>query len=85
METLKKYADGRILTGRQAKEIKLIDKLGNIQDAIDEAKKLSGLKGKKVMVIRLKKEEGILKKLLDSKVEMSDFIPYFQLFYLMSF
>ena len=85
METLKKYADGRIFTGRQAKKIKLVDRLGNIQDAIDEAKNLSGLKGKKVMVIRLKKEESILKKLLDSKVEISDLIPYSQLFYLMSF
>ena len=85
METLKKYADGRILTGRQAKKINLVDKLGNIQDAINEAKNLSGLRGKKVLIIRLKKEEGILKKILDSKVEISDFIPYFQLFYLMSF
>ncbi len=85
METLKKYADGRILTGRQAKKINLIDKLGNIQDAIEEAKNLSGLKGKKVFIIRLKKEEGILKKILDSKVEISDFIPYSQLFYFMPF
>jgi len=85
METLKKYADGRILTGRQAEKIRLVDRLGNIQDAIDEAKNLAGLKGKKVLIIKLEKEEGILKRLLDSKVEISDFIPYSQLFYLMSF
>ncbi len=85
MEVLKKYADGRILTGRQAKKIKLVDKLGNIQDAINEAKNLSGLRGRKVLIIRLKKEEGILKKILDSKVDISEIIPYSQLFYLMPF
>ena len=85
METLKKYADGRILTGRQAKKIKLVDKLGNIQDAVNEAKALAGLEGKKVLIVRLRKEEGFLKKLLGSKVEITDFIPYSQLFYMMPF
>ncbi|WP_293448263.1 signal peptide peptidase SppA [Persephonella sp.] len=85
METLKKYADGRILTGRQAKKIKLVDKLGNIQDAVNEAKALAGLEGKKVLIIRLRKEEGFLKKLVGSKVEITDFIPYSQLFYMMPF
>ncbi|WP_293443509.1 signal peptide peptidase SppA [Persephonella sp.] len=85
METLKKYADGRILTGRQAKKIKLVDKLGNIQDAVYEAKALAGLEGKKVLIIRLRKEEGFLKKLVGSKVEITDFIPYSQLFYMMPF
>ncbi len=85
MKTLKKYADGRILTGRQAKKIKLVDKLGNIQDAVNEAKALAGLEGKKVLIVRLRKEEGFLKKLLGSKVEITDFIPYSQLFYMMPF
>ncbi len=35
-------SDGRILTGRQAKEYKLIDDLGNEKDAIDWLKKQSG-------------------------------------------
>lgn len=36
-------ADGRIYTGRQAKEVGLVDKLGNYQDALDRAGELTGL------------------------------------------
>lgn len=39
-------ADGRILTGRQAKEMGLVDELGNFQDAIDLAAEMAGIKGK---------------------------------------
>lgn len=38
-------ADGRILSGSQAKTAKLVDELGTINDAIDEAGKLGGIKG----------------------------------------
>jgi protease-4 len=43
LENLRKLAGGRIYTGRQAKETGLIDRLGTLDDAIDEAKKLAGL------------------------------------------
>ncbi|OGP86784.1 MAG: hypothetical protein A2156_12820 [Deltaproteobacteria bacterium RBG_16_48_10] len=39
-------ADGRIMTGEQAKQLGLVDKMGNLQDAIDEATKLVGIEGK---------------------------------------
>jgi len=39
-------ADGRIFTGRQAKELGLVDELGNFQDAIDLAAELAGIEGK---------------------------------------
>jgi protease-4 len=39
-------ADGRILTGEQAKELGLVDQIGNLQDAIDAAAKLVGIEGK---------------------------------------
>jgi protease-4 len=38
-QTLKKYADGRILTGNQAKKIKLIDNLGTYFDAFQDMKR----------------------------------------------
>jgi len=82
---LKQYADGRIFTGRQAKKLKLVDRLGNIQDAIKEAKKLAGLEGKTVMVIRLRKEEGLLQKMLDSKISTGELISFPRFYYLMSF
>ncbi|MEA1957730.1 MAG: signal peptide peptidase SppA [Euryarchaeota archaeon] len=39
-------ADGRILTGRQAKERGLVDELGTFQDAVDLAAELAGIEGK---------------------------------------
>lgn len=43
LATVKKLADGRIYTGRQALELGLIDKLGNYYDAIEETAKLAGI------------------------------------------
>jgi len=42
-EDLLKIADGRVLTGRQAKQAGLVDELGNMYDAINDAAKLAGL------------------------------------------
>ena len=42
-EDVKKLADGRIYTGRQASQNGLVDKLGNYQDALDEAGILAGI------------------------------------------
>lgn len=38
-------ADGRIFTGRQAKEVKLVDELGDLNDAIKLAADLAGIEG----------------------------------------
>lgn len=43
---VKKIADGRILTGRKAKELQLVDKLGNLEYALHEAAGLAGIKEK---------------------------------------
>lgn len=45
IETVRTYADGRIFTGRQAKEIGLVDELGNLQDAIKRTAELAGIEG----------------------------------------
>lgn len=45
MEEVHKLADGRIYTGIQAKELGLVDELGNLWDAIDEAARRGGIKG----------------------------------------
>jgi protease-4 len=42
-EEIRKLADGRIFTGRMAKEAGLVDELGNLQDAIMLAGKLTGI------------------------------------------
>src|ERR1051325_7124065 len=43
-------ADGRVFTGRDAKERKLIDEIGNFQDAVDATAKLAGISGKPRLV-----------------------------------
>jgi protease-4 len=43
MEKIEKLAEGRVFTGRMAKEAGLVDQLGTLDDAIDEAKALAGL------------------------------------------
>ncbi len=44
-EEIRAVADGRILTGNKAREIGLVDHLGNYYDALDRAKELAGISG----------------------------------------
>lgn len=46
VQKVKEIADGRIFTGEQALKLDLVDKLGNLHDAIDEATKIAKIKGK---------------------------------------
>jgi protease-4 len=39
-------ADGRIFTGEQAQQLGLIDRIGNLQDAIDITARMAGIEGK---------------------------------------
>ena len=48
-------ADGRIMTGEQAKLLGLVDKMGNLDDAIEEAAKLVGIEGKPQVLYPKKK------------------------------
>lgn len=45
IEEVKKFADGRIFTGEQAKNYGLIDVMGSLSDAVDLAAELSEIKG----------------------------------------
>lgn len=56
VEDVRKIADGRIFTGSQAMQLKLIDSLGNLEDAIKEAGRLAGIRGEPEVVT---KEERI--------------------------
>ena len=42
---VRQLADGRIYTGRQAKELGLVDEMGNMYDAIDGAAEMVGIQG----------------------------------------
>lgn len=50
IEKIRRLADGRVFTGTQAKELGLVDGLGNFYDTIDEFKKFLKIKGKPTLV-----------------------------------
>lgn len=56
---VKNLADGRIFTGRQAKELNLVDELGGLEDTIRMTAEMVGIKGKP-RVIEKKKRFSIL-------------------------
>lgn len=50
LEKTREIADGRIFSGAQAKELGLIDVLGNFQDAVELAKNMSTIRGDVTLV-----------------------------------
>lgn len=59
-------ADGRIFTGRQAKEAKLVDELGDLEDAIQLAADVVGIEGEPKVVEPRRRFS--IRELLESKV-----------------
>lgn len=49
-EKVKTMADGRIYTGLQAKDLGLVDNIGNFYDTVDDIKKVLNIKGKPQLV-----------------------------------
>lgn len=43
---VEKFADGRIFSGEEAKKLGLVDRFGNLEDAIEWAGRMGGIKGK---------------------------------------
>ena len=62
-------ADGRIFTGEEAKNLGLIDRLGNLEDAIEWAGRMGGIKGKISAVYVPKKKFSILNFIAESSVK----------------
>ncbi len=50
LEKVRQIADGRIFSGSRAKELGLVDDLGNFQDAVEIAKNLAGIQGDVTLV-----------------------------------
>jgi len=55
IDTVRKYGDGRLFSGAQAKRIGLVDTLGSLEDAIRLAGKLGGIRGEPATVRELKR------------------------------
>ncbi|MDY0376128.1 MAG: signal peptide peptidase SppA [Desulfobacterium sp.] len=63
---VEKLADGRIYTGEKALELNLVDRLGNLEDALEWGAEMADIKGKAVPVYPKEKRLGILKELVST-------------------
>ena len=72
VEEIRKIADGRILSGEQALALKLVDRLGTLQDAVDEAGKLAGIQGDPEIILPPKKKVNYLDFLSEGAEERFD-------------
>lgn len=75
VDSIRPIADGRIFTGEQAKEIKLVDELGTLEDAIQKAAELAGISGEPEVVS--KKDKLSFLEMLRSGFpkEIADMLP----------
>ena len=68
LETVTGLADGRIYSGEQALNLKLVDKLGNLQDAVAEAGKMAGIKGEPEVIYPPEKKSFLRELLIEGVV-----------------
>ena len=73
LQEVRSLADGRVFTGRDARSRKLVDDIGNFQDAVNLAAKLAGISGKP-RLIRLSRQRVTLFDVLTS--DLSRLAPF---------
>jgi protease-4 len=59
VEKVREIADGRILSGAKAKDLGLVDSLGNFRDAVDFTKEMTGIEGDVALVYPKKTKSGL--------------------------
>ena len=80
-QKLREIADGRVFTGRVAKELGLVDELGNLQDAINRAKQMAGVP--EARVFYMEDRRGFIRKLMEEGFEGFGWDYPLMLYYLM--
>jgi len=71
-EQVRSIADGRVWTGEQAKDMHLVDELGDMQAAVDYTAKTVGIKGEPTLVRAEKEKKTVLDLLFG---DISDYLP----------
>jgi protease-4 len=71
-EDVKAIADGRVWTGEQAKDMHLVDELGDFQAAVDDTAKSVGIKGEPTLVHPPKEKKTVLDLLFG---DLSELVP----------
>lgn len=65
VEKVRPIADGRVFSGARAKELGLVDRLGNFQDAVELAKEMGNIKGEATLVYPKRPAAGLLDLLVE--------------------
>jgi protease-4 len=72
MVDVDKIADGRVFSGNQAKNVKLVDELGTLKEAIAEAAKMAGIKGEPKVIYPGKHKKRLMEMFLDEATDDED-------------
>jgi protease-4 len=73
LQEVRAMADGRVFTGRDARQRKLIDETGNFQDAVDLTAKLAGISGKPRLIRSVRQRVTLLDVLT---TDLSRLVPF---------
>jgi protease-4 len=65
VENVRNIADGRIFSGEQALALKLIDRIGTLQDAVEEAGRLGGIRGEPQVICPAGKRDSWIDMLME--------------------
>ena len=68
-------ADGRVWTGRQAKDVGLVDELGGMLEAVQKAKALAGIPSGRRVTIETLPKPTLLQRLLNAALEKAGGFP----------
>jgi protease-4 len=68
IEDVKKFADGRVFTGNQAKQLGLVDEIGSLKDAENIAKELAGIVGEPD-IIEIEPQKSLFQKISKMSLE----------------
>ena len=71
-EEVRTLADGKVWTGEQAKQLKLVDDLGDFQAAVEDTAKSVGISGEPTLVRPEKKRKTLLDVLFG---DISEYLP----------
>ncbi len=76
-DEIRKIADGRVFTGQEASEIKLVDEIGGLEDAVRRAAELAGMKGTPSVVYPKRIKPGLLELLAGAEARPAAFVEKF--------
>ena len=69
VEEVRLIADGRIFSGEQALALKLVDRIGTLQDAVEEAGRLGGIEGEPAVIRPPRKKTPVFDLLVETAAE----------------